>query len=83
MAQAKAKEKQQRKVTEARRAEREKRLAANTPKWEALLGPDFSAAKVRNDPEKRNLWFEGIPSHLRGKAWSLAIGNSLAMSKGE
>ena len=83
MAQARELEAQRRKQAELRRIEREKRLAINTGKWEALLGRDFSVDKVKEDPALRKLWFEGAPSHLRGKAWSLAIGNPLAMSKGE
>ncbi|KAK1923371.1 rab-GTPase-TBC domain-containing protein [Papiliotrema laurentii] len=81
MAQARELEAQRRKQAELRRIEREKRLAINTGKWEALLGRDFSVDKVKEDPALRKLWFEGAPSHLRGKAWSLAIGNPLAMSK--
>ena len=63
--------------------DKEKRLAINTPRWEALLKGEFSAAKVREDEGLRKLWFEGVPSHLRGKAWGLAVGNPLAMSRGE
>ncbi|TYJ53197.1 hypothetical protein B9479_006175 [Cryptococcus floricola] len=67
---------------EKQKLEKEKRLAAEAPKWEKLLDEkDFSAQRVRNDPEMRRLWFEGIPSHLRGRAWSLAVGNPLALSK--
>jgi hypothetical protein len=83
MAQAREHERERRRVAEIRRLEKEKRMAVNTPRWEVLLGPDFSAARVREDESLRRLWFEGVPSHLRGKAWSLAIGNPLAMSKGE
>lgn len=90
MSQAREHEKERRKQAEARRLEKEKRLAMSTPRWEALLsgtptgagGAGFSVAKVKDDESLRRLWFDGVPSHLRGRAWSLAIGNPLAMSKG-
>ncbi|WVQ77523.1 hypothetical protein IAR50_007209 [Cryptococcus sp. DSM 104548] len=67
---------------EKQRLEKEKRLAVEAPKWESLLDEkEFSAQRVKNDPELRRLWLEGIPSHLRGRAWSLAVGNPLALSK--
>lgn len=72
------------KQAEIRRLEKEKRLTAEAPKWEKLLSDekDFSAKKVKENEELRKLWFEGVPSHLRGKAWSMAVGNPLALSKG-
>ncbi|WVQ95945.1 hypothetical protein IAU59_003044 [Kwoniella sp. CBS 9459] len=82
MAQSREHEKQARKAAETRRKEREKHLSLQMPLWDALLADkEFSVSKVQNDQKLRKLWFEGIPSHLRGKAWSLAIGNPLAMSK--
>ena len=76
-------EKELRKVREAQKKAKDHKMAMATPRWEALLGsPDFSAAKVRNSPELRHMWFEGIPSHLRGRAWAAVIGNPLALSKG-
>lgn len=84
MAQARAHDAEERKKQAARQAAREKRLLEVTPRWETMLNAkDFSAAKVRNDPAKRKLWFEGCPPRLRGKAWQLAIGNPLTMHKGE
>lgn len=83
MAQARDHDKQLQKMAEAKRAEKERRMTYNTPRWEVLLGSDFSVAKVKGDPELREMWFEGVPSHLRGKAWSLAVGNPLALSRGE
>jgi hypothetical protein len=83
MSSARELEKGKRKVEEAKRQEREKRLAINTPKWEEMLDEKtFSADKIRKDPVLRQIWFEGAPTYLRGKAWSLAIGNPLALSKG-
>ena len=83
MSQARELEKGKRKVEEAKRAERDRRLAINTPKWEEMLDEKtFSADRIKKDPELRQIWFEGAPTYLRGKAWSLAIGNPLALSKG-
>lgn len=84
MAQAKQHDAEERKKQAARQAAREKRLLEVTPRWESMLNAkDFSAAKVRNDPAKRKLWFEGCPPRLRGKAWQLAIGNPLTLHKGK
>ena len=83
MSQAREAEKEKRKIEEAKRAERDKRLAINTPKWEEMLDEKtFNADRIRKDPGLRQIWFEGCPTYLRGKAWSLAIGNPLALSKG-
>jgi hypothetical protein len=82
MSQAREAEKEKRKIEEAKRAERDKRLAINTPKWEEMLDEKtFNADRIRKDPALRQIWFEGCPTYLRGKAWSLAIGNPLALSK--
>lgn len=82
MAQAREHDRELNKMAETKRLEKERKLAMNTPKWETLLGSDFSAHKVKGDPELREMWFEGVPGYLRGKAWSLAVGNPLALSKG-
>lgn len=31
----------------------------------------------------RDLWWQGIPPSVRGKVWSLAIGNELNITHGE
>ena len=81
MAHSRAAEAERRRTSEMRMLEREKKLAVAVPRWEGLL-TGFTTEKVRGDEGLRQLWFEGVPSHLRGKAWSAAIGNPLAMSKG-
>ncbi|BEI81104.1 hypothetical protein CcaverHIS002_0202640 [Cutaneotrichosporon cavernicola] len=81
MAKAREHDAERRKQEQTRRAERERHLLAVTPRWESLLARDFSVDKIRESQSHRQLWFEGIPSHLRGKAWALAIGNSLAMHR--
>lgn len=83
MSKAREHETERRRIAEARQLEREKHLVAVTPRWEALLRDRDVINKVKSDKSNRELWFEGIPPHLRGRAWSLAIGNSLAMHKGE
>ena len=83
MAQARSAEVERRKIGEVRKLEKERRMAISNPRWEALLNSsNFSAGKVKDDSGMRRLWFQGVPSHLRGQAWSLAIGNPLALSKG-
>lgn len=70
---------------EVRRLEKEKKLAMSVHTWEKLLAEgEAGIARIRKgkSPESRTMWFEGIPGYLRGKAWSLAIGNPLALSKG-
>lgn len=84
MAVARQHQAEKRKAAEVRRLEKEKKLAAYTPKWEMLLqGGQPSIGQVREDEGLRRMWFEGVPGHLRNKAWSAAIGNPLAMSKGQ
>jgi hypothetical protein len=84
MAVARQHQAEKRRAAEVRRLEREKKLAAYLPKWEMLLqGAIPNLAKVREDETTREMWFQGVPGHLRNKAWTAAIGNPLAMSKGE
>ena len=84
MQQARLAEAERKKVNEARRMAKERRLALTTPRWEALINsPEFSIGMIRTDMGLRRLWFEGIPGHLRGRAWAMAIGNPLAMSRGQ
>lgn len=48
--------------------------------WNALL-PQWEA--VKNNRRTRELWWEGIPSSVRGKVWKLAIGNELNITPGK
>ncbi|RSH93186.1 hypothetical protein EHS25_007539 [Saitozyma podzolica] len=85
MSHSRVAEKERKKSADAGKVEKEKRIAAATPRWDGLLsgqgGQRFSTENVMNDEGLRRMWFEGPPGYLRGKAWSLAIGNELAMSK--
>ncbi|EJD54286.1 hypothetical protein AURDEDRAFT_51327 [Auricularia subglabra TFB-10046 SS5] len=65
-------------VTERRRA-REAAVEASIPVWEREIVPDWRAAT--RDPRLRGLWWNGIPSNLRGQLWEQAIGNDIALSK--
>ncbi|WVN87461.1 uncharacterized protein L203_102643 [Cryptococcus depauperatus CBS 7841] len=81
MRQSREHERQLAKLAETRRIEKEKRLITELPMWNKLLSEGFSVQKVQQDAGLRKMWFEGVPSHLRGKAWALAVGNPLALSK--
>ncbi|KAG7562200.1 hypothetical protein FFLO_02385 [Filobasidium floriforme] len=70
----------------ARRAsEKSKHQAECIPIWEGVIlpagGPREWKRLVRADTKMGELWFEGIPTHLRGRIWSACIGNGLALSK--
>ncbi|XP_045464940.1 TBC1 domain family member 14-like [Harmonia axyridis] len=41
------------------------------PNWEAM----------RDNKKTRELWWQGLPSNIRGKVWSLAIGNELNLTQ--
>lgn len=85
-------EEKRRELVEQKRLAKERRLAEDMPIWEAEIlnpaicnareGGDAWSTRIRKSPKLRDMWFRGVPSHLRGKAWSLAIGNDLALSKG-
>lgn len=64
-----------------RRLAREKEVEESAGQWEREVLPDWKAA-VR-DPRLKRLWWDGIPTKLRGRIWYLTLGNALALSKGE
>ncbi|GHJ86617.1 hypothetical protein NliqN6_3019 [Naganishia liquefaciens] len=84
-------EEKRRSLLEQRRIARERRLAEDMPVWESEVldpalnnkqnGGDAWSSRIRGNPKLRAMWFRGVPSHFRGKAWSLAIGNDLTLSK--
>ncbi|KAG8984035.1 hypothetical protein FRB93_006828 [Tulasnella sp. JGI-2019a] len=73
-----AEELRQQKVIERRMA-REKAVEASAGRWEREVLPDWKAAM--RDPKLKRLWWDGIPTKLRGKIWALTLGNALALSK--
>lgn len=70
---------------ESRRLHKERRLTENLPLWErnvlSLPAREWRPA-ARKDPRLRELWFEGVPTQLRGRVWVGCIGNTLALNKG-
>lgn len=47
--------------------------------WTEEILPEFS---IKKDTKKcRELWWRGLPPSVRGKVWSLAVGNSLNVSE--
>lgn len=48
--------------------------------WEKQILPDWRV--VHKNPELRKLWWQGVPTSMRGKMWENAVGNPLSLSKG-
>lgn len=69
------------KLRHERRLARELAIEESIGTWQKDILPNWKAA-VR-DPKARKLWWNGIPPKLRGVAWEKAIGNPLALNKGE
>ena len=74
-------EKQKRKVAEERQLAREKRTEEVMHIWEKQILPDWRV--VHKNPELRKLWWQGVPTSIRGKMWESAVGNPLALSRGD
>ena len=47
--------------------------------WTNKIIPNWS--KMRNNKNIKNYFFEGIPNMIRGKIWSLCIGNKFSITK--
>ena len=73
-------EKQKRKAAEERRLAREKRAEEVAQIWEKQILPDWKV--VHKNLELRKLWWQGVPTSIRGKMWEYAVGNPLSLSKG-
>ena len=65
---------------EERRLERERAVEESIPIWERDVVPDWRNAL--KEPRLRKLWWNGIPTKLRGLMWEQAVGNALQLSKG-
>lgn len=52
-------------------------MSFNILQWCALL-----PSQRRNTRRVRDLWWQGVPPSVRGKVWSLAIGNELNITPG-
>jgi len=73
-------EKHKHKAAEERRLAREKRAEEVAHIWEEQILPDWRV--VHRNPELRKLWWQGVPTSMRGKMWESAVGNPLSLSKG-
>ncbi|XP_066456802.1 TBC1 domain family member 12 isoform X1 [Eleutherodactylus coqui] len=69
------KEAQRRKKLMKERFKQEENIASAMVVWNTEILPNWDA--VRNTRKVRDLWWQGLPPSVRGKVWSLAIGNEL------
>jgi TBC1 domain family member 14 len=74
-------EEKRRKALQERRLMRERNIEASLHIWEKEIVPDWSV--VHRDPTLRKLWWKGVPTQLRASMWEKAVGNALAISKGD
>ncbi|XP_018007619.1 uncharacterized protein LOC108665381 [Hyalella azteca] len=58
--------------------QQEAQMAEAAAVWTDEILPDFAAK--RDTKKCRELWWQGLPPSIRGKVWSLAIGNALNVS---
>lgn len=65
-----------------RAREREMAITDKLVIWERDILPDWRRVLRPGNENLRRLWWEGIPSKLRGQLWTSVIGNGLALSKG-
>nr|XP_033796562.1 TBC1 domain family member 12 [Geotrypetes seraphini] len=69
------KEAQKRKKIMKERYKQEENIASAMVIWNAEILPNWESMK--NTRKVRELWWQGLPPSVRGKVWSLAIGNEL------
>ncbi|KAM9325018.1 TBC1 domain family member 12 [Gastrophryne carolinensis] len=69
------KEAQRRKKQMKERFKQEENIASAMVIWNTEILPNWDA--MRNTRKVRELWWQGLPPSVRGKVWSLAIGNEL------
>ncbi|CAH2322087.1 nucleolar complex 3 homolog [Pelobates cultripes] len=69
------KEAQRRKKLMKERFKQEENIASAMVIWNTEILPNWDA--VRSTRKVRDLWWQGLPPSVRGKVWSLAIGNEL------
>uniref|UniRef100_A0A9J2P5X1 Rab-GAP TBC domain-containing protein n=1 Tax=Ascaris lumbricoides TaxID=6252 RepID=A0A9J2P5X1_ASCLU len=79
-----ARKKEAREAKERKRAaELQRRLedqaAAACHQWSENILPKWE--EMRNTKRCRELWWQGIPSKVRGRVWSLVIGNELNLTE--
>ncbi|XP_053548398.1 TBC1 domain family member 12 [Bombina bombina] len=69
------KEAQRKKKLMKERFKQEENIANAMVVWNNEILPNWDA--MRNTRKVRDLWWQGLPPSVRGKVWSLAIGNEL------
>ncbi|XP_072543235.1 TBC1 domain family member 14 isoform X2 [Salminus brasiliensis] len=69
------KEAQKRKKQLEDRVKQEENIGNAALTWSQEILPNWST--VRSSKRVRELWWQGVPPSVRGKVWSLAIGNEL------
>ncbi|XP_078269861.1 TBC1 domain family member 12 isoform X2 [Rhinoraja longicauda] len=69
------KEAQRRKKIMKERFRQEENIAHAMIIWNTDILPNWET--IRNTRKVRELWWQGIPPSVRGKVWSLAVGNEL------
>ncbi|XP_048407132.1 TBC1 domain family member 12 isoform X2 [Stegostoma tigrinum] len=69
------KEAQRRKRIMKERFRQEESIAHAMIIWNTDILPNWET--IRNTRKVRELWWQGIPPSVRGKVWSLAVGNEL------
>ena len=74
-------EERRRQALAERRLARERKIEESLHIWEKNIVPDWRV--VHKNPGLRKLWWSGIPSKLRGTMWERAVGNALALGKGD
>ncbi|XP_028826513.1 TBC1 domain family member 12-like isoform X2 [Denticeps clupeoides] len=65
-----------RKVKQMKERFRQEDIIANTMVvWNTEILPNWES--MRNTRRARDLWWQGLPPNVRGRVWSLAVGNEL------
>ncbi|KAF5279768.1 hypothetical protein FQA39_LY05458 [Lamprigera yunnana] len=59
--------------------QQEEQLAASTKHFTQIVLPSWES--MHNCRKTRDLWWQGLPSSVRGKVWRLAIGNDLNVTQ--
>ncbi|MBN3304397.1 NOC3L protein, partial [Amia calva] len=75
------KEAQKKKKIMKERYKQEEIIANAMVIWNTEILPNWET--MRNTRKVRDLWWQGLPPSVRGKVWSLAIGNELNITPGK
>lgn len=73
-AERKSQKRQSKQVTQ-----KAKHLANSADTWTNQIIPHFASAV--KDPRTRTLWWSGLPNRVRGRIWSICIGNALTVNE--